>query len=53
MKPGGKAQQATVRVTDVVQKKADGSWVIVNEHVSAMPQMPKTPLPVVATFPPQ
>jgi uncharacterized protein (TIGR02246 family) len=53
MKPGGKAQQATVRVTDVVQKKADGSWTIVNEHVSAMPQMPKTPLPVVATFPPQ
>src|SRR6185503_840718 len=55
MKPVGaaKPQQMTVRVTDVVQKKADGSWAIVNEHVSAMPQPPKMPLPVVATFPPQ
>ena len=54
MKPVGNAkpQQMTVRVTDVVQKKADGSWSIVNEHVSAMPAPPKAPLPVIVTFPP-
>lgn len=39
------------RVTQVVHKQADGSWKVVNEHFSAMPQPVKTPLPVIKTLP--
>lgn len=50
--PKGKAETMTMRVTDVYQKQADGKWLAVNEHVSAMPAKPKSPLPVIETFPP-
>ena len=32
------ANNATMRFTDVFQKQADGSWLIVNEHVSIAPK---------------
>lgn len=50
--PKGKAETMTMRVTDVYQKQADGKWLAVNEHVSAMPVKPKTPLPTLETYPP-
>jgi len=51
MKPGLKPAGGTARVTDVYQKQANGSWLIANEHVSLMPSPPKTPLPVIVSFP--
>lgn len=41
-----------LRVTDVAHKGADGKWLIVNEHVSMMPNPVKTPLPVAKEFKP-
>jgi uncharacterized protein (TIGR02246 family) len=51
MKPGAKAMTAVARVTDLVHKGADGKWLIVNEHFSAMPTAPKGKLPVVVSYP--
>jgi uncharacterized protein (TIGR02246 family) len=51
LKPAAKVQSAVFRVTDVIEKKADGTWTIVNEHVSMMPTMPKTKLPVLVEWP--
>lgn len=44
-------QKQSMRVTQVAQKQADGSWKVVNEHLSMMPQPVTTPLPVVRTIP--
>ncbi len=52
MMPAKKAIQQTIRITDVAQKGADGTWKIVSEHVSAMPTPPKTKLPVVKEWTP-
>ena len=37
-KRGTHATWLTLRVTDVFQKQADGSWLVVNEHVAAAPK---------------
>jgi ketosteroid isomerase-like protein len=37
----GPMKTADVRFTDVYEKQEDGSWLIVNEHVSMVPPMPK------------
>jgi ketosteroid isomerase-like protein len=50
MKPGVKPAGGTASVTDVYHKQANGSWLIVNEHVS-LTAPPTTPLPVIVSFP--
>lgn len=37
-KRGTRATWLAMRVTDVFQKQGDGSWLIVNEHLSPMPK---------------
>ena len=45
----GKPTWFVVRYTDVFQKQADGSWKVVNEHLSLTPQPVKTrPAPLAA-----
>lgn len=53
MSGGGTPSQMTFRVTDVLEKQADGKWLIVNEHASQAPQPVTEPLPVIGTIPPQ
>ncbi|MGH6786136.1 MAG: YybH family protein [Novosphingobium sp.] len=36
----GELKEAKMRFTDVYQKQADGTWLIVNEHVSFVPEAP-------------
>ncbi|KAF0179135.1 MAG: SgcJ/EcaC family oxidoreductase [Hyphomonadaceae bacterium] len=36
-----------LRVTDVFQKQADGSWLVVNEHISPMPKPLAARLPAL------